>query len=281
MYSDIKNFLSQDNMMNYAKVILQVIVIAVVMKIVLHILNLLIDKFFKKQKNTKFGFNERKSDTLSALLKSVLRYVVYIVGILSILDTIGFETRTLLVGAGLGGIAIGFGAQSFIKDVISGFFILFEDQFSVGEYITIDDMSGIVECVGLRITKLKDFSGDLHIIPNGSITKVTNHSRGNARALVDIEVGFDADIDKVLSILDEVCESVRKDDSNIVKGPAVEGIAEIGDNGVKLRITAMTKPMTQYKVEMEIRRKVKDEFEKAKIYIPYPTRVIITKSGNN
>lgn len=277
----IRSFLFQSSIAKYGKMVFTIIVILLAMKIISHLGNIVIDKFFEKQKNARFGFNARKSDTLSALLKSIMRYALYIIGILSILDTLGFETRTLLVGAGLGGVAIGFGAQSFIKDVISGFFILFEDQFSVGEYITIDSMSGIVEAVGLRITRLKDFNGDLHIIPNGSISKVTNHSRDNVRAMVDVEIGFDTNIDKALSILDRVCDSIKKENSDIVEGPSVLGVADLGDRGVKIRIVAMVKPMKHWGVEMEIRKRVKDEFEKEKIYIPYPTRVIITKSGNN
>lgn len=279
--NDIIGFLSESNITRYGIMILTIIVILLAMKIVSHLGNVFIDRFFEKQKKARFGFNARKSDTLSALLKSIMRYALYIMGILSILDTLGFETRTLLVGVGLGGVAIGFGAQSFIKDVISGFFILFEDQFSVGEYITIDNMSGIVEAVGLRITRLKDFNGDLHIIPNGSISKVTNHSRDNVRAMVDVEIGFDTNIDKALSILDRVCTNIREENSDIVEGPSVLGVADLGDRGVKIRIVAMVKPMKHWGVEMEIRKRVKDEFEKEKICIPYPTRVIITKSGNN
>lgn len=279
---DIRTFFSDtDKLMGYGSAALKVLLIIAGVKLVVHFGNVIIDKFFQSQKQSRFGFNDRKADTLSELLKSVLRYVLYIVAILSALETVGFRTSSLLVGAGLGGIAIGFGAQSLVKDVISGFFILFEDQFSVGEYVSIDGMSGIVEAVGLRITKIKAFSGDLHIIPNGQIERVTNHSRDSVRALVDVEIGYDVNIDKALESLNRISEKIKSENTDIVEGPIVLGVSQLGESGVTIRIIAKTNPMKHWGVEMELRKRIKDTFEKENINIPYPTRVLITKSGNN
>jgi Small-conductance mechanosensitive channel len=260
---------------------LSVILIIAAVIVILHFGSIVINKFFEKQKKSRFGLNERKADTLSELLKSILKYTLYIVGALSILDQIGFETKTLLLGAGLGGVALGFGAQSLVKDVITGFFIIFEDQFSVGEYVTIDNMSGIVEAVGLRITRIKDFSGDLHIIPNGQIAKVTNHSRDNARAVVDVEIAYEANIDKALEVLNRISENLKRENSDIVEGPSVLGVSKLGDHGVSIRVIARTKPMKHWGVEMELRKQIKDTFDRESISIPYPTCVIITKNDNN
>lgn len=275
---EIKSILTDtETLIKYGSGIIRIIIILAAIKLLNYIGSIAIDRFFSRQKNSRFGFSERKADTMGTLLKSVIKYGLYLIGFLSILDTLGIETRALMVGAGLGGVAIGLGAQGFIKDIISGFFILFEDQFSVGEYVSIDSMSGIVESIGLRITRLKDFSGDLHIIPNGSISKVTNHSRDNSRAVVDVEAGFDQGIDKVIDVLSNICGSMKKSSENIVDGPTVLGITELGDKGAKIRITATTLPMKQVAVEMELRRRIKDEFEKENILIPYSTHVIITK----
>jgi small conductance mechanosensitive channel len=274
-------FTDTDKLLKYGAVLLNVVLIWIGIKLILHFGSIVIDKFFQSQKQSRFGLNERKADTLGELLKSVLRYTLYIIGVLSILDAVGFQTRTLLVGAGLGGVAIGFGAQSLVKDIISGFFILFEDQFSVGEYVTIDDMSGIVEGVGLRITRIKGFSGDLYIIPNGHISKVINHSRDNVRALVDVVIAYEVNIDKALEALNRISEDMKKGNEDITEGPTVLGIQKLGDCGVTIRIIAKTLPMKQGGVEMELRKRIKDAFEKEKINIPYPTRVIITKIGNN
>lgn len=280
--ADVKTFFTDgDKLIGYGTAALKAVLIVIGVRVLVHFGSMIIDKFFDSQKQSRFGFNERKADTLSELLKSVLRYTLYIIGIISVLETIGFETGTLLVGAGLGGVAIGFGAQSLVKDVITGFFILFEDQFAVGEYVTIDSMSGIVEAVGLRITKIKDFSGDLHIIPNGQIGRVTNHSRDNARALVDVEVGYEVNIDRALMVLKQVCETIKGQNPDIVEGPTVLGVTQLGDSGVSIRIVAKTKPMSQWGVERDLRKSIKDNFEKQDINIPYPTRVIISKNGNN
>ena len=265
----------------YGDKIIRVIIIYIAMKICTRIGYALINRFFERQKQSKFGLDERKSDTLSELLKSIIKYAIYIIGIISILKEVGFDISTLLVGAGFGGIAVGLGAQSIIKDVLSGFLILFEDQFSVGEYVTIEGMSGVVEALGLRITKLKDFSGDLHIIPNGQITKVTNHSRDNSRALVDVEIGYEEDIDNALQILTKISKEVEEENESIVEGPTVLGVSELGDKGVKITIVAKTKPLQQYGVERQLRKKIKENFDKENINIPYPTCVIVTKSGNN
>lgn len=262
------------------KLIVIVLIIAAI-KIIYHFGSILINKFFQRQKASRFGFNDRKADTLSELLKSILKYTLYLFGLLTILDQIGFNTRALLLGAGLGGVALGFGAQSLVKDIITGFFIIFEDQFSVGEYITIDDMSGVVEAVGLRITKLKDFSGDLHIIPNGQIAKVTNHSRDNARALVDVSVSYDTNMELVFALLKKISESLKKENPDIVEGPSILGVSDLGESGFSIRISARTKPLKQWGVEAEIRKRIKDGFEKENIRMPIPARVIITKSGNN
>ncbi|KPU42907.1 putative MscS family protein YkuT [Oxobacter pfennigii] len=279
---EIKAFFNEQNIVvNYGGRILKLLIILIGMKVLTYFGNIIIEKFIQNQKQHKLGMNERKLDTLSELLKSILRYALYILGIINGLDVLGFPIGTLLVGAGLGGVAIGFGAQSLIKDIIAGFFILFEDQFSVGEYVTIENMEGIVEGVGLRITKIKDFSGDLHIIPNGLIGKVTNHSRDNARALVEFDIGYDVNIDKALSVLNKLCEDIKNTNENIIEGPSVLGVTDLGEYGVKLKIAARTKPMEQWGVEREIRKKVKDVFEAENINIPFPTRVIITKNGNN
>ena len=276
-----KIFYNTDKLLEYGNILFQIIVIIVAVKIFNHFGRIIIDRFFDKQKKSRFGFNDRKCDTLSELLKSILKYVLYIIGILTILDALGFKTGTLLLGAGLSGIAIGFGAQNLIKDIISGFLIIFEDQFSVGEYITIDDMSGFVEAVGLRITRLKDYNGDLHIIPNGSISKVTNHSRDNSMASVKIRVGYDANIDRVIEVLNGICNKIKMSNSDIIDGPSVLGITQLYGNSTEISISAKTKPLKQFSIEMQIRKNIIDSFKKEGIDILFPSCVIIKDDGNN
>ena len=190
--------------------IVKIVGIIILMWLVVEIISGIINRTVEKQSisDLKFSFDERKSKTIGAVLKSILRYTVYFFGITAIL-TIIFGGISLTF-ASIGGVAIGFGSQSLVKDIINGFFILFEDQFSVGDYINIEDMGGIVESIELRVTKLRDFNGDLHIIPNGLIVRVTNHSRGNMRILVEVDVDSDENVDRVIQVINVACDNFKK-----------------------------------------------------------------------
>jgi small conductance mechanosensitive channel len=185
-----------------------------------------------------------------------------------IFEAVGFDVTTVIAVTSIAGVAIGFGAQNLVKDIITGFFILFEDQFAVGDYIVIEGMSGIVEVLGLRITKIRDFSGDVHIIPNGSITKVTNKSRGNMRALVEFQIAYEEDIDNAIKVINRVNDQIKKDFKQIVDGPEVIGVTDLGDFGVTIRVIAKTKPMEQWGVEVELRKRIKNALSNAGISIP-------------
>lgn len=262
-------------LINYAVLLIKSVLIFIITRIFVKIFSSIIEKFFERQKNSRFGINNRRADTLSELLKSIIRYVMYFIAIVWILDVLGFEIKTVLAVTSVAGVAIGFGAQNLVKDVITGFFILFEDQFAVGDFIEIDGMTGIVEALGLRITKIRDFSGDLHIVPNGSIVKVTNKSRGSMRALVDVDIAYEENTDKVIAIINKVLEDIKKEKQDIVEGPNVLGITKFGEAGTTIRIIARTNPMGQWDVEMEIRRRIKAALEKNGIHIQYPTRILV------
>ncbi|TDT50475.1 mechanosensitive ion channel family protein [Fonticella tunisiensis] len=264
---------------DFLKKVAWIIAIIIITKIIIKVGNVLIEKFFNKQKNSRFGVSEKKADTLSELLKSILRYVMYLLAVMWTISIINPGFAMTLTGVlGVGGVAVGFGAQSLIKDIISGFFILFEDQFAVGDYIQVDNMSGFVETLGLRITKIRDFTGDLHIIPNGAITKVTNKSRGNMRALVDVSISYEDDIDAAIKIIRKVCEEAKNDIKTITDGPDVLGVTELGELGVKITVVAKTIPMEQWAVERELRKRIKYALDKEGIEIPYQKRVVINET---
>ncbi|WDU82834.1 mechanosensitive ion channel family protein [Caloramator sp. Dgby_cultured_2] len=204
------SLISYGMLINYLNKGIKIVIILITTKLAINIGNRLITNFFDRQKKSKFGLNERKADTLKGLFKSLLRYSVYIISFIWIFETLGFDVKALIAVTGVAGVAIGFGAQSLVKDVISGIFILLEDQFAVGDYITIDGFSGIVETLGIRVTKIRDFSGELHIIPNGTIGRVTNKSRGNMRALVEVDISYEEDLEKAIDILNKISEDVKK-----------------------------------------------------------------------
>jgi len=255
--------------------ILLIILTLILVRVALSLGYLIIDRAFKvRVKPGKFTVDEKRANTLQTILKSVMGYIVYFIAAITILDALAVPIAAVLSAAGILGLAVGFGAQNLVKDVITGFFILFEDQFAVGEYIETEGVGGIVEDVGLRITKLRDWGGQLHIIPNGKITMVTNHNRGNMRALVEVGVAYEEDINRVLEVLNGVTAKMATEYQEVIaEGPKVQGIWKLGESEVVIRIVARTKPMEQWGIEMELRRRIKETFEREGIEIPYPRRV--------
>lgn len=224
-----------------------------------------------------FGYlEERKAKTLGALLKSVLRYGVDFLAFLTILAVFDVDTRPVLASAGVLGLAIGFGAQNLVRDVISGFFILFEDQFAVGDHVNLGNVEGIVEETGLRVTVVRDFGGQLHFVPNGSIDRVTNYSRGNMRALVDVSIAYEEDIDKAIAVIEEVNKKLAEELPAIKEGPQVLGVTELGESGVTIQVLARTEPLQQWAVARQLRKRIKEALDSVGIEIPYPKRVILT-----
>jgi small conductance mechanosensitive channel len=253
---------------------IKIIIIFLIIKVLIKIIYIIIDKAVYRRKKSIFSVDEKKINTLTGVLKNIIKYIFYFIGLIMVLDIFDINTSSILATAGIGGLAVGFGAQSLVKDIITGFFILFEDQFSVGDYIKIGEFEGIVEELGVRVTKLRDFSGELHIIPNSNIGAVTNKTRGAMRALVKVSVAYEEDIDHVTQVLDKVCKEVKETNKSIVDGPTILGISDLGEYGIDLTIVAKTNPMDQWSVERELRKRIKEAFDRENIEIPYPKRII-------
>jgi len=253
---------------------IKILLILIASKIAIKFMIVIIDKFFENRERLRIKLEENRIKTLKNILKSIARYTIYFIAALPILDTVGVDIKGLIAAAGIGGLAIGFGAQNLVRDVITGFFILFEDQFTVGDYVDFDGKSGIVEEMALRVTKIRDFSGDLHIIPNGAISKVTNRCRGNMRAKVDISIAYEEDIENAIEVLNKASQELLKETDAIVEGPTVLGVTSFGASDVVITTIAKTKPMSQWEVERLMRKRFKQAFDKAGIEIPYPKRVV-------
>ncbi|NLP18366.1 MAG: mechanosensitive ion channel family protein [Firmicutes bacterium] len=255
-----------------------VLILIILARIVLHFGYLLSARVLKPREDRGY-LDEARVETLRGLVDSILRYLVYFVAGVTILDTLGIGVTSVLAGAGIVGLAVGFGAQNLVKDVITGFFIIFEDQYTIGEYISIAGVTGIVQEMGLRVTKIKAFAGDLHIIPNGNISQVTNYSRGNMRALIDISIAYEEDIDRALSVLEETSRQLAHQMPEIVEGPNVLGAVDLDEYGVVLRVIAQAQPMHQWGVERKLRKAYKEAFAAAGIEIPYPRRVVFMREA--
>jgi small conductance mechanosensitive channel len=274
----IKDFLNIDNIIwsYYLLVVLKVLLIIIVARVSISILNRIIMNIFKLYPRLKM--DEKKSTTLAGILKSIVKYTVYIITIISVLNVFNIPTASLIATAGLGGLAIGFGAQSLVKDVFTGFFILFEDQYGVGDFVSIGGMTGTVEDIGLRITQIREYNGDLHIIPNGEVKTVTNHSRGDSLAIVDIGIAYEVDAERAMVVLRELTEGYYKNNmESIVQKPEVLGIIKFNESEVVIRTVVRTKPLMHWKIERELRKQILEIFKDKGIEIPYPRRVIINK----
>ncbi|MFS0672140.1 mechanosensitive ion channel family protein [Ornithinibacillus sp. 179-J 7C1 HS] len=255
---------------------LQVIAIVILYFIVKSIGNRAVGKIFnRKQSDMSSG----RAKTLESITKNILTYFLMFIFAGFILSIFDFEITTLLAGAGIVGLAIGFGAQGLVSDVVTGFFILLEQQIDVGDYVTVAGKDGVVEEVGLRTTKLRGFDGTLHYVPNREITNVSNHSRGNMRALVDIGISYNDDIDKATQILQQVCEKIAAEDETIVEGPDVIGVQAFGASEVVLRVIGKTQNGEQWAVERKLRKAIKEAFDQNGIEIPFPHQVHINKNA--
>ena len=217
---------------------------------------------------------ERRGQTIAQLLRSMGRVVIIAIALLLTFNVF-IDIGPILAGAGILGLAISFGAQSLVKDVISGFFILFENQFAIGDVIEVAGKSGLVEKMTLRVVQLRDGEGIMHVVPNGEIKVVSNKTRGWSRAVVDVGVPYDENVDRALEVLrDEAAQfSTDKTWGAQLDGPVeVLGVESLSDSAVVLRTTIRTQPGSQWNVAREFRRRIKNRFDREELEIPFPQR---------
>jgi moderate conductance mechanosensitive channel len=218
---------------------------------------------------------EQRIDALASVLRSLVTVVIYTVALFMILGEVGINLGPLLAGAGILGVALGFGSQSLVKDFISGVFILVEDQFGVGDIVELDGQtSGVVDAVSLRTTRLRAVDGTLWHVPNGEIRRVGNKSQHWSRALIDIEVAYDTDIDHAESVIAAVAEELAADDPDVIEAPEVWGVEQLGANGISIRFVVKTRPSEQFRVSRELRRRIKAAFDREGIEIPFPQQTV-------
>ncbi len=267
---------SPENLILWWGKFITIIIILVVAKIALSVINKLIEKSLtplKKSKNYKKRIS--RANTLIPLLQSVSKYVIYFITGVIVLRELGIDTTAIIASAGVVGLAIGFGAQSLVKDVISGAFLLFEGVISVGDSINVGEHSGTVEVIGLRNIHLRKFSGELRVIPNGEVTNFGNFNKGFMRAIVEVGVAYEQDAEKGMKVLEEIANKWAEENKDIVlEPPIVQGILSLGSSDIALRIVIKVKPMTHWGAERELKRRIKNTFDKEGIEIPFPRQVV-------
>jgi small conductance mechanosensitive channel len=274
MIQQTKNLFSsviKDPVSNLVTPILEIVFIVVLTYVAVRLLDRVVDHTFKW---SKVGTN--KAHTLRKLIKSVVHYTLYFIALLTILSKFGIDLGPVLAGAGILGLAIGFGAQSLVKDVITGFFMLFERQLEVGDIVEINGfIRGTVEEVGLRITKIREYNQRLHYLPNGTITQVTNYNREKMRSIVPITVPYESNLDVVSKALEEVVKSIgARFKDHLVEQPEVVGVTNIDQNGVQFTITALSDPDEYWNLEREMRKESVLILRQHNIHIAYPRSVL-------
>ena len=218
-----------------------------------------------------------RATTLSHLLRSATTVVVWTIAGVMILGELGVALGPLIAGAGIAGVAIGFGAQSLVKDFISGTFMLIEDQYGVGDIIDAGEASGTVEAVSLRTTRLRDVNGTVWHIPNGNILRIGNMSQQWARALLDVSLATDTDVDHAQDVIKRVADSVWNDPDwhgEILEEPEVWGVERLGPDAIVIRLVVKTKPAEQFTVMRELRRRLLEAFAAEGVELPDPGRVV-------
>lgn len=246
-------------------IIVKIILIYVVARICIKIADKTISHMIAARDKSPLKFDRRRTNTIGSLIHNLIAYTVNLICIMLILGQVGLNLGPLLAGAGVLGLAIGFGAQSLVKDVITGFFIIFEDQFGVGDVIQIDSFKGTVEEIGIRVTRLKSWTGEVHIIPNGNIKQVTNFSTYNSLAVVDVTIPHHMDIDDATQILKETVKHVQELTEDIVKEPEVLGVQVVGTTDLKIRIIAECKPTRQFNVTRLLNIEIKKRLDSVQI----------------
>lgn len=228
------------------------------------------------------GVSERRkqrSMTMGALLKRITTGFILTVAILMILDQLHYNIAPLLASAGILGVAFGFGAQSLVKDFLSGIFMILEDQYGVGDSVDLGEASGTVEAVGLRVTRLRDVNGTVWYVRNGEILRVGNQSQNWARTVLDITVAYESDLDQVQQILKDVATELFEDENFkdvILEPPEVWGVERFDKDGVVVRVVLKTAPLQQWLVARTMREHIKNRFDRAGIRIPTSFRTTAT-----
>ncbi|WP_019415745.1 mechanosensitive ion channel family protein [Paenisporosarcina sp. TG20] len=257
--------------------VLKIVFVLLLAGVVVKIIKAVVRKAFAIRMKAPMRFSERRQNTLLKLVENVVAYVIYFAAIIAVLSAIGIEVTGLLAGAGVLGLAVGFGAQNLVRDIITGFFIIFEDQFSVGDYVQIGTAQGIVQEIGLRTTKIQGINGEIHIHPNGTIVEVVNYSLNNSVAIIDVSIAYEVDIPKAEELIRVFLSQLPQKYELLVKEPELLGVQNLAASEVVLRIMAETKPLQHWAAARIIRRDLKIFMDEHGIEIPYPKMVMYQK----
>lgn len=253
---------------------IRILIIVVLTFIALRMVQLLSSRIFTKiSEGEKDREIQKRFETLSAVIRYIFNITIIGISVVMILGELGVKIGPILAAAGIVGLAIGFGAQSLVQDVISGFFILLENQIRVGDVVAVADKSGLVEKVNLRMVVLRDLAGNVHYVRNGQIQTVTNMTKDYGRYVFDIGIAYREDVDEVIEIVKQVDEELRNDPAfmgDILEPIEILGLDQFANSAVIIKARTKTKPIRQWAVGREFNRRLKMKFDEKGIEIPFP-----------
>jgi small-conductance mechanosensitive channel len=252
---------------------LRVLLIVILTLIALRVARFLSVRIFMLSRKERDAEFQKRVDTLSSVIRYVLVIGIFLVAAMMVMGELGIEIGPVLAAAGIVGLAVGFGAQSLVQDVISGFFILLEDQIRVGDVVQIGDKGGVVERMTLRMVVLRDLAGNVHFVRNGQIQVVTNMTKEYGRYVFDIGVAYREDVDEVIEVIKGVDEELRSDPKfmdDILEPIEILGLDQFADSAVIIKARTKTKPIMQWAVGREFNKRLKKKFDEKNIEIPFP-----------
>jgi len=276
---DVYDWLGSDGARVFAIVAVAVAIDIALHRIIPRALRLTVERQMKGREGEEV---EQRVDTLASVFTAGGRVIIVLVTLLTLMPLAGISIGPLLAGVGILGLAVGFGAQSLVKDVISGLFILLDNQYSKGDVVTVGGISGLVEDVGIRRTVLRDLDGIVHYIPNGEIAVASNFTQEYSRVNLNVGGSYSEDLDHVMRVIDRVGEEMAADPKwapAIISPPKSLRVDNLGDSGIEIKVVGDTKPIKQWEVMGELRKRIKKAFDDEGIEIPYPHRVIVTRGA--
>jgi moderate conductance mechanosensitive channel len=264
------------------------IIIIIVAAVILHkVLLKLIEKGVRiavvPDPHSSADSEKKREDTLIAIFSATLKIVLLLLVVMMVLTEVGVMIGPLLAGAGIVGLAVGFGGQYLIRDIISGLFIILENQYRIGDAVSFDNTSGIVEKITLRMTTIRDQDGTVHHIPHGEIKKVSNKSKNFSRVNLDVGIAYGSDLEKVIYLVNRIGLEMSNDPQwkdSIINPPQFVRVNELSDSAIIIKIVGETLPLTQWDITGELRKRILINFAKEGIEIPFPQRVLHVKKDN-
>ena len=275
----IQKFL--DNWIDIAIIIGALVVLVVIVSISRRRLR----RFFEKKIPEDKMLMRKRTLTFNSVISNLIIVIAFIAAALIIAEQLGISVTPLLAGAGVAGIVIGFGAQSLIRDLVNGVFILLEQWYQVDDVVSVGDVTGSVERFNLRTTVIRDIEGTVHYIPNGEITVLGNRTHLWSRAVVEVGVHYDEDTGRIVEVLEEIFDEIMADKKYkkmILERPSIlgdDGISELGDSAIIFKLICKVKPGEQWNIARQLRKRIKDKFDEVGIEIPYPCTNIYMRNN--